>query len=307
MTTVSTLPPAALQASKAALDAAMAEGKVADGAKPPSSQAENGKESADDMEEGEIQEVDMESQAQGIRTVFSNPKDFNVKHPLYSAWTLWFDSPSTKGRNLPQTPMTAVPPTPVPQTPGAAAAAQGWMEDIKQVITFDSVEEFWGLYNNIVPPSQLPQRANYYLFKEGIIPAWEDEANKNGGKWSIQLPREKNRGNVDKWWLNTMLDAIGEQFDPHFEEPAPHSLVTGVIVSTRPQFYRISVWTRLAPGSDDTEKLRERTEVIGKHFKMKVLGFAEAQKLAGPLATEVEFISHKDSEKKGKGGKKIVI
>lgn len=40
--------------------------------------------------------------------------------------------------------MTAVPPTPAPQTPGAAAAAQGWMEDIKQVITFDSVEEFWG-------------------------------------------------------------------------------------------------------------------------------------------------------------------
>ena len=103
-----------------------------------------------------------------------------------------------------------------------------------------------------------------------------------------------------------MLDAIGEQFDPHFEEPAPHSLVTCVIVSTRPQFYRISVWTRLAPGMDDTEKLRERTEVIGKHFKMKDLGFAEAQKLAGPLATEVEFISHKDSEKKGKG-KKIVI
>jgi len=309
MTSVSTLPPAALHASKVALEAAMAEGKIADDAKPPSSQAENGKDGADEMEDGEIQEVDMESQAEGIRTVFSNPKDFNVKHPLFSAWTLWFDSPSTKGRNLPQTPMTAVPPTPVPQTPGGAAvAAMGWMEDIKQVITFDSVEEFWGLYNNIVPPSQLPQRANYYLFKAGIIPAWEDEANKNGGKWSIQLPREKNRGSVDKWWLNTMLDAIGEQFDPHFEEPTPHSLVTGVIVSTRPQFYRISVWTRLAPGGtgDDLEKLRERTEVIGKHFKMKVLGFAEGQKLAGPLATEVEFISHKDSEKKGKG-KKIVI
>jgi hypothetical protein len=24
------------------------------------------------------------------------------------------------------------------------AAAQGWMEDIKRVISFDSVEEFWG-------------------------------------------------------------------------------------------------------------------------------------------------------------------
>ncbi len=57
----------------------MAEGKIADDAKPPSSQAENGKEGADEMEDGEIQEVDMESQAEGIRTVFSNPKDFNVK------------------------------------------------------------------------------------------------------------------------------------------------------------------------------------------------------------------------------------
>ena len=66
-----------------------------------------------------------------------------LKHPLFSAWTLWFDSPSTKGRNLPQTPMTAVPPTPIPQTPGNAAAL-GWMEDIKKVISFDSVEEFWG-------------------------------------------------------------------------------------------------------------------------------------------------------------------
>lgn len=87
----------------------------------------------------------------------------------------------TKGRNLPQTPISAMPQTPVPQTPNVSAAAQGWMEDIKRVISFDSVEEFWGyvsspaadyadpidirLYNNIVPPSQLPQKANYYLFK----------------------------------------------------------------------------------------------------------------------------------------------
>lgn len=41
--------------------------------------------------------------------------------------------------------------------------------------------------------------------QEGIIPAWEDEANKNGGKWSIQLPKEKNRHNVDKMWLYTVL------------------------------------------------------------------------------------------------------
>lgn len=107
-----------------------------------------------------------------------------------------------------------------------------------------------------------------------------------------------------------MLAAIGETFDPYLTEPElaeahPESLVTGVIVSSRPQFYRISIWTRNAPGGsgEDDDKLRGRIEAIGRHFKTNVLGYSEGQKLAGPLATEVEFISHKDSEKKGKGRK----
>jgi len=290
----------ALVASRAALSAALAD-------HPELSNPVNDNE--DLTEPGEVQEVDMQAQAEGIRTVFSDPTNFNVKHPLYSPWTLWFDSPATKGRNLPQTPVSAFPPTPViPQTPGVAAA-QGWMEDIKRVISFDSVEEFWGLYNNIVPPSALPQKANYYLFKEGIIPAWEDEANKNGGKWSIQLPKDKNRANVDKMWLYTMLAAIGETFDPTLDKngPQPTSLITGVIVSTRPQFYRLSIWTRLAPSPSDDDGLKDRIEAIGRQFKTTVLGYQENQKLAGPLATEVEFLSHKDSEKKGKNAKKLTV
>jgi len=307
MASASILPGPALQASKAALSAALAENEAKG-----SQNASNG----EDIEPGEIQEVDMQAQAENIRTVFNDPKNFNVKHPLFSPWTLWFDSPATKGRNLPQTPMSSFPQTPLPQTPGGlAAAAQGWMEDIKRVISFDSVEEFWGLYNNIVPPSQLPQKANYYLFKEGIIPAWEDEANKNGGKWSIQLPKDKNRGNVDKMWLYTMLAAIGETFDPLLtptdpNDPQPQSLITGVIVSTRPQFYRLSIWTRTAPissGTPEDDQLRERVETIGRHFKGSVLGYPDNAKLAGPLATEVEFLSHKDSEKKGKQAKKIIV
>ncbi|KAH7883647.1 cap binding protein [Phlebopus sp. FC_14] len=297
-----TIPASSQQANKVALNAALAENPT----------RTNGQSSAADVEPGEIQEVDMQAQADGIRTVFSDPTNFNVKHPLYSPWTLWFDSPATKGRNLPQTPISSFPQTPVLQTP-SAAAAQGWMEDIKRVISFDSVEEFWGLYNHIVPPSQLPQKANYYLFKEGIIPAWEDDANKNGGKWSIQLPKEKNRSHVDKMWLYTMLAAIGETFDPYLTsgeaEANAQSLITGVIVSTRPQFYRLSIWTRLAPtgaGGDD-DGLRERIEMVGRHFKTNVLGYPEGQKLAGPLATEVEFLSHKDSEKKGKTAKKIIV
>ena len=66
---------------------------------------------------------------------------------------------------------------------------------------------------------------------------------------------------------------------------------------------------RSAPtmGGGEDDKLRERIESIGRHFKTNVLGYQEGQRLAGALATEVEFLSHKDSEKKGKQAKKIIV
>ena len=62
-TTTSTLTGSALQASRAALTAALADQSSAE----------------EDLEPGEIQEIDMETQADSIRTVFSDPTNFNVK------------------------------------------------------------------------------------------------------------------------------------------------------------------------------------------------------------------------------------
>jgi len=191
------------------------------------------------------------------------------------------------------------------------------MDDIRRVVTFDSVEEFWGLYNNIVPPSQLPGKANYYLFKDGIVPAWEDPQNKNGGKWSIQVPKEKSKTQIDQMWLYTMLAAIGETFETSAtvgKEPAEpvteqSDIVTGVICSSRPNFYRIAIWTRSAPDTalPPTDPLMARILAIGKHFKTSVLGYEPDAKLqVTSLSTEIFFESHVDSEKKG-NKKKIVV
>jgi Eukaryotic initiation factor 4E len=61
-------------------------------------------------------------------TVFHDPEHFTVKHPLQHQWTLWFTKPpSGRGDN--------------------------WNDLLKEVITFDSVEEFWGVY---VCTSSLP-------------------------------------------------------------------------------------------------------------------------------------------------------
>ena len=71
MASASTLPGPAQQASRAALSAALAENHVKDG-----QNEQNGDEL---LEAGEIQEVDMQQQADNIRTVFNDPQNFNVK------------------------------------------------------------------------------------------------------------------------------------------------------------------------------------------------------------------------------------
>ena len=72
MASVSSLPAPALQASKAALSAALAENQTKENEKKTNGEDES-------LEPGEIQEVDMQAQAETIRTVFNDPTNFNVK------------------------------------------------------------------------------------------------------------------------------------------------------------------------------------------------------------------------------------
>ncbi|MBW0543052.1 hypothetical protein O181_082767 [Austropuccinia psidii MF-1] len=233
------------------------------------------------LEEGEIPSEPAGPQQNSI-TIFNSQTDFNVKHPLYSSWTLWFDNASNSAKNN---------------------KASNWDDLIQRVMEVESVEEFWGLYNNIVPPSLIHVGSNYYLFKGGIKPAWEDPSNQKGGRWTIQLSRDRSRDLIDKWWLYTMLAAIGETFETPFtangKPPANMCFtdeVTGVVVSSRKSFFRISIWTR----SSDS---KARVEHIGRHFKYGVLGMPQGKKVVTAAGqSDCEFQSHSDSQKKKRSG-----
>ncbi|KAI2603980.1 eukaryotic translation initiation factor 4E [Hypoxylon fragiforme] len=206
-------------------------------------------------------------------TVFHDKDNFNVKHPLQNKWTLWFTKPSSgKGDN--------------------------WNDLLKEVITFNSVEEFWGIYNNIAPVSELALKSDYHLFKEGVRPEWEDPQNKHGGKWSYSF-KDKRSVDINDLWLHTMLAAIGETLEE--EEDGE---VMGVVVNVRKAFYRIGVWTRTIgksiPNRGDgdvaggkgrsVEKGQKILLAIGKQFK-------DVLKL--PANELVEFSGHTDSAHSG--------
>jgi len=176
----------ALNASRAAIREAMADHPVDE----------------DSAELGELQEVNMEAQAEGIKTVFSDPKNFNVKVGDYpfrfsSTWIISFLPPSIlciphgpSGSTLllqrivifPKPPFPCRPRLPCRRLLALLLLKAGWKIS-NASLALIALKSFGGefhlliyfhatqwphvprLYNNIIPPSQLPQKANYYLFK----------------------------------------------------------------------------------------------------------------------------------------------
>jgi translation initiation factor 4E len=66
--------------------------------------------------------------------------------------------------------------------------------------------------------SNLSIGSDYYLFREGIQPNWEDEMNVRGGRWQASipgkqyLPGEKSAANLDNIWLELKMSVIGAQY-----------------------------------------------------------------------------------------------
>ncbi|KAI8848369.1 translation initiation factor eIF 4e-like domain-containing protein [Chytridium lagenaria] len=142
----------------------------------------------------------------------NDPVNFTVKHPLQHKWTLWYDSQQKK------------------------ATQSNWHDNLKNLITVETVEDFWGVYNNVIKATQLVAGSNFHFFKAGVQPMWEDPFNAKGGKWVTQVHKNKKK-ELDSLWMNTILACIGEVFDDSEE-------VCGAVVSVRRHADRISLWTK---------------------------------------------------------------
>jgi translation initiation factor 4E len=128
---------------------------------------------------------------------------------------------------------------------------------------FDTVESFCRHFNWLKPPSKLEKNSNYHLFKSGIKPMWEDEANANGGKWVLTM--KNNPILLDRCWSWLAMALVGEELEDGDE-------ICGAVVSLRSKVDRIQVWTR---SKDDVERLNG----IGKKL-VKLLDVSEADGIA---------------------------
>lgn len=129
---------------------------------------------------------------------------------------------------------------------GKPQASANYADNIKLVGKFASVEQFWGFYSYLVRPGDLTGHSDIHLFKDGIKPMWEDEANKHGGKWIVRL----RKGLASRCWENLILAMLGEQFMVGSE-------VCGAVISVRFQEDIISIWNRNAADQATTTRIRD--------------------------------------------------
>ncbi|KAE9533450.1 hypothetical protein AGLY_009088 [Aphis glycines] len=151
------------------------------------------------------------------------------KHLLANKWTFWFYEQKS---NI-------------------------WEENLHEVSSFDTVEDFWCLINHIKSPSQLSSQSHYSYFKYGIKPNWDDVNNIAGGQWLLDLPQQKFHL-VDEYWKKILMSMIGEVYES--------SEINGAIISVQNKGIKLSVWTNNA--SKDN---KNNIMAIGKKIKY-VLG-----------------------------------
>lgn len=128
---------------------------------------------------------------------------------------------------------------------------QAYDQNLKRIGSFNSVESFWSLYSYLVRPSELTGYCDYHLFKDGIKPMWEDDANKEGGRWTVRL----RKGLASRCWENLILAILGEQFMVGDE-------ICGAVVSIRFQEDIISVWNKTAHDNNSTARIRDTLKRI---------------------------------------------
>lgn len=79
----------------------------------------------------------------------------------------------------------------------------------------------------------MPMGTVLNVFVEGVKPVWEDPACKEGGRFSLRVPKT----HTSKFWEDLLLAMIGEQFSMERE-------VLGLVLSTKFNGDSIAVWYR---------------------------------------------------------------
>lgn len=116
---------------------------------------------------------------------------------------------------------------------GKEKQLQMFEDNLKQIGSFSSAEEFWGIYQHMRRPDSLPRGSEFFLFKKGIKPMWEDPANADGGRLYISVKKTPAANKIWEDLQIAMLIVTNDDFE-----------VNGVVLNVRVSEVVFSIWTK---------------------------------------------------------------
>ena len=123
--------------------------------------------------------------------------------------------------------------------------------------TVRSAEDFWRLYVHLRRPAtgtgsdERTVVCDYHVFREGIKPMWEDDANRDGGKWIVRV----KKGVAARYWEDVILAIVGGQFNVGDE-------ICGAVLSVRYNEDIISLWNKSAESRKLCMQIRETLRTV---------------------------------------------
>lgn len=138
-------------------------------------------------------------------------------HLLHNKWNMWAHLPQDKN-----------------WTP----------QSYKFMSKFETVEDV--IVSMHMLPEQFISQCMIFITKDGILPIWEDEQNKNGGAFSYKVSNK----NIDTVWKELAYSVSGETVatNTHLMKN-----ITGISVSPKNNFCVVKIWSKTCDNQNPGE------------------------------------------------------
>ncbi|CAK8985792.1 unnamed protein product [Durusdinium trenchii] len=159
----------------------------------------------------------------------------------------------------------------------AASKTVPYEQATKQLATMASVEDFWQTWEVLPQPSELLTRRMasktsdaeaetplvdaLMIFRQGVLPQWEDAANSGGGHFQFHFKTSMGGAQIDEYWNNVVLGTLGNTLEPA-------DMITGLRLVDKvtglkagvPSTIRIEVWFGSAQDQQAVAALQRNVE-----------------------------------------------
>ena len=117
--------------------------------------------------------------------------------------------------------------------PKQILAKEKYESQVKKIAEFDTIEDFWDIFQHLRKPDSCRPGIEFFMFKEDIKPLWEDENNKNGGRFSIKL----KQGYTTIIWEEMIFTLIGGILPKEVKDE-----INGIVVTSKKEFNTLQIW-----------------------------------------------------------------